>query len=473
MANAVSIFMFVLSLCAESYYFGFHWFVVFTIINFALAWIMFKEIRVTQNSIARITEVTKEGTNGFFESRIINLDKNIGMKELAININDMFDQLETFMREINAAIEAASEKRYHRAITAKGLIGSYAVNAKKLNNAISLMEENNALQERMGINSKLGEVGKGVMGGFRIIQSDLSKNIDDLKDIDTLSGEIATESNTAVYEVNNTTEKLQNLQSIISSSNQAIAGLANRANDITSVVNLIKDIAEQTNLLALNAAIEAARAGEHGRGFAVVADEVRKLAEKTQRATGEISVSIQSLQQESEQISTDAEETLHIAKESADTMLVFRDTLVKFSNNAKQMAIKASQTLSTSYLILAKIDHTVFKSSVYVSIFHGKIKENFTDHNNCSFGRWYNEGLGDKTFGALPSWKLIKKPHEKFHQYILDNLRYIGGKDTVVENQEKLRENFMNAEEAGDDMFALLDKLLHEKRQALLSQAQQ
>lgn len=101
--------------------------------------------------------------------------------------------------------------------------------------------------------------------------------------------------------VNQTIEGMRGITEAVESSAASVIELGKRGQQIGEIIDVINDIADQTNLLALNAAIEAARAGEHGRGFAVVADEVRKLADRTTKATDEIAESIQSIQSETDE----------------------------------------------------------------------------------------------------------------------------------------------------------------------------
>jgi len=108
-------------------------------------------------------------------------------------------------------------------------------------------------------------------------------------------------SNRGNQVVGSVVQGIEKVAKTVSESAASISDLGQRSTQIGQILSVIKDIADQTNLLALNAAIEAARAGEQGRGFAVVADEVRKLAERTTSATAEISTMVGAIQNDTQQ----------------------------------------------------------------------------------------------------------------------------------------------------------------------------
>ena len=152
-----------------------------------------------------------------------------------------------------------------------------------------------------------------------------------------------------------------------------------------------------------------------------------------------------------------------IATESNDAVGDFKQTIEKFNQDAALTSQRALHIENTMYIILAKIDHIIFKSAAYTAVFRSEVTEHFSDHHNCRFGKWF-EHEGREKFGRMPSYGKIDAPHIKVHERILENIGFITPEDTVVKNKERLIQNFVDAEEASEELFMQLEAILAESR---------
>ena len=299
---------------------------------------------------------------------------------------------------------------------------------------------------------------QGAVSNANNLRNSLEQNVTNVHDVNVLNeatSEVITNVTTSTDEIMNT---MFSITEMIGESRSSSEQLNTNVDEIFSVIALIKDISDQTNLLALNAAIEAARAGEHGRGFAVVADEVRKLAERTQKATSEVEANISVLKQNSMSMSENSEKIEGHAQESQEKLDNFKETLGEMVANVDK--IKADNTTIGQELFanMAKLDHIIFKNHAYSAVFDGKVTENLGDHTTCNMGKWYvNEGKAQ--YGVNSSFQAIAAPHKRIHDNV-SKVMSLFANGNSMSHSDDIIELFKSTEQSSSELFEHLDSMI-------------
>jgi methyl-accepting chemotaxis protein len=299
-------------------------------------------VRSIARPIANIQETigAVEKTSDF--TRRVKVESKDEIGQMAQSFNSLMTTMQTALREI---LDDA---------------GQASATARELSEAAAKAAVSSASQ------SEAASAMAATMEQITVSINHVSDNARDALTISRNSGELSEHGGVTIQSA---AEEMLKIAGAVRETSGIIVDLGEKSNQISSVVQVIKDVAEQTNLLALNAAIEAARAGEQGRGFAVVADEVRKLAERTTQATLEIGQMIAAIQSSAHaavegmsEAVTKVDGGAALAQQAGDAIRQIKDGAVRVVGVVKDISSALAEQSSASNEVARNVEQVAMRS---------------------------------------------------------------------------------------------------------------
>ncbi len=299
-------------------------------------------VRQISNQIARVQETTEQVKQTLDLTRRIPVSGSDEMAQVATSVNSLLDEFQVVVRRMKDAGGHASHAS-----------GELSHSVAQLSTAVD--------QQNESTSSMAASVEEMAVSITHVADSSISAK--------TIAQESLANADQGGEVIEQTVREMVEMAQTVQGSSRSMEALSHRTDEIGNIVGVIKEIADQTNLLALNAAIEAARAGEQGRGFAVVADEVRKLAERTTSSTNEIAEVITAIQAETRDAVADMHRVVSQvaanaegARQAGESIKLIREGSLRVVNVSTDIASALAEQSAASELIAKQVEVISSKS---------------------------------------------------------------------------------------------------------------
>ncbi|MFD2705033.1 methyl-accepting chemotaxis protein [Salibacterium lacus] len=318
-----------------------------SIIGLVIAFIMSGKI---SKPIRRVSGKAKILSEGDLTVENIHTKSKDEIGQLARNFNDMADNLRGLLVQTTSAAERVAAS-------------SEQLSASSEETSASTNEIASTIQEVSGQTDHTKEKASESSAAMQELLEDIEKIASASLEVSQKAKETEEAAEKGKEEISHSSEQMTVINDAAQETTETIKKLGERSREIGTIIETITDISEQTNLLALNAAIEAARAGEHGKGFAVVADEVRKLAEESNRSAGKITSQIKAIQQETnaavekmEKGAEESQEGVALVKKAGDSFQTIKNSIEEVGSRLQYVSDISSNMSSSSTTVTRAVE---------------------------------------------------------------------------------------------------------------------